>query len=62
MITNSSIFTDTIFGTSSGKTAAELTGKNSDTQEKYLNQTPESKMNYKIPTVPSNQGIAKDKK
>jgi len=61
MLTNSAIFTDTIFGISSGKTVAEIIEKNTSTQEEYLSQTNENKMNYKIPTIPSNQGIAKDK-
>lgn len=61
MITNSAIFTDSIFGTSSGNTASSIADKNVTTQEAYLNQFNENKMNYRIPTVPSNQGIAKDK-
>ena len=60
MDTNSAIFTDSIFGLSSGNTAIQISEKNTVTQEQYLNQTTESRMNYKIPVVPSNQAIAKD--
>jgi hypothetical protein len=60
MESNSVIFTESVFGLSSGNTAIQITEKNTVTQEQYLNQTTESRMNYRIPVVPSNQAIAKD--
>ena len=61
MSANSAIFTTTLFGNSSGATAAELTAKDRAVQEAYLATSSASSMKTKIPTVPSNQRIAKDK-
>jgi len=61
MTSNSSIFTNTLFGNSSGATAAELTAKDRTVQEAYLATSSASSMKTIIPTVPSNQRIAKDK-
>ena len=61
MSANSAIFTTTIFGNSSGATAEELAAKDRAVQEAYLATSSASSMKTKIPTVPSNQRIAKDK-
>jgi|TARA_R110000822_G_scaffold50126_1_gene131193 uncharacterized protein (UPF0128 family) len=57
---NSAIFSSTIFGNSSGKTAAELTAIDTETQEAYFKQGTSYKIESKVPSVPSNQRIAKD--
>ena len=61
MISNSKIFSTTLFGSSSGLTSAELTAKNTSTIETYLQQQGMNKLNNRIPSVPSNQGKARDK-
>lgn len=60
MISNSAIFTSTVFGTSSGLTVEELNQKNITTQELVYKEQVVSKMNNKKPIVPSNQRLAKD--
>jgi hypothetical protein len=61
MTSNSQIFTSSVFGKSSGKTAAELTEINTSTQEQYFQQFTGTSLKTKLPRVPSNQGIAKGK-
>jgi hypothetical protein len=61
MIANSEIFTSTVFGTSSGMTAKEMSDKNRTTQESFLAQNSASSLRTQMPRVPSNQRIAKDK-
>lgn len=61
MISNSQIFTTTVFGESSAMTAQELAQKNTATVEQYLRSYSDSNMRTKIPVVPSNQKIAKDR-
>ena len=61
MSSNSSVFTDTVFGTGSGQTAAQLTAQGLAVQEAYLATSSASSMNTQIPKVPSNQRVAKDK-
>lgn len=60
MESNSKIFTNTVFGTSSGMTAAEIAEKNTSTQETYLKSSTASSMNTTLPRVPSNQRKVKD--
>jgi hypothetical protein len=61
MDSNSKIFTETIFGVSSGSTAEVLASNDRNTQEKYLNSGALSSMSTRVPRVPSNQKIARDK-
>ena len=61
MISNSQIFTDNVFGVSSGKSAVDLSVNDTTTIEQAYQENPLVKMNVTQPTVPSNQGIAKDK-
>lgn len=61
MISNSAIFSSSIFGNSSGATAAELAAKEIETQKTYLTKASEATLRTKLPKVPSNQRIAKDK-
>jgi len=58
---NSKIFTDALFGTGTDMTASELAQKNLTTQQEYLASSSYSNLNTKLPVVPSNQRIAKDK-
>jgi hypothetical protein len=60
MTANSNIFSSTIFGKSSGKTAEEQASYNRLIQEKYLESTSTSSMGTTVPRVPSNQKIMKD--
>lgn len=60
MTANSNIFSSTIFGKSSGKTAEEQAAYNCQIQEKYLESTSTSTLGTTIPRVPSNQRIMKD--
>jgi hypothetical protein len=57
---NSKIFTTSIFGSGSDKGISELVEKNLETEEKYLSSSPISHMGTVLPTLPSNQKIAKD--
>jgi len=59
-ISNSSMFTSTIFGNSSGLTAADLTAKSREAQEAYLKQDTSNKIESVTVVVPSNQQVAKD--
>jgi hypothetical protein len=61
MESNSKIFSSSVFGNSSGVTAAELSENNRKTQEKYLGSSTASSLSTRLPRVPSNQRIAKDK-
>lgn len=61
MTSNSAIFTTTVFGNSSAMTAKELAENNRQTQEKFLLQRSSSNLGTKMPAVPTNQGIAKEK-
>jgi hypothetical protein len=61
MISNSKIFTTSVFGNSSSLTSEELAAKNTKTVQEYYGQYQLLKMNSVLPNVPSNQGIAKDK-
>jgi hypothetical protein len=56
---NSKIFTDTVFGVGSNRSAADLTEKNTATQETYLSSSSYSNMSTRLPRVPSNQRVAK---
>lgn len=60
MTSNSAIFTNTIFGTSSGLTAEEQAALDRSTQEKYLNSVSTSTLGTTVPRIPSNQKIMKD--
>jgi hypothetical protein len=60
MVANSKIFSTSMFGTSSGKNAEDLTKQDTDTQEIYLQAASASSMGTTIPRVPSNQKIMKD--
>jgi len=61
MKTNSAIFTTTIFGNSSGLTKEELVDKDTSTIETYLSNFSDSTLRTKVPIIPSNQRVAKDK-
>jgi len=61
MKTNSTIFTTTIFGNSSGLTKEELVDKDTSTIETYLSNFSDSTLRTKVPIIPSNQRVAKDK-
>jgi len=61
MTANSAIFSTTVYGDSSGQTANELATKAKQTKEQFLGTYPESNLRSTLPTVPSNQRIAKDK-
>lgn len=56
---NSKIFTDTVYGTSTDSTSADLTEKERTTQETYLSSSSYSNMSTRLPRVPSNQRVAK---
>lgn len=56
---NSKIFTDTVYGTTTNATATELTNKERTTQETYLSSSSYSNMSTQVPRVPSNQRVAK---
>ena len=60
MTSNSQIFTNTVFGKSSGLTQEELNQKNTETIELVYQERIISKMSNRQPTVPSNQQLAKD--
>jgi hypothetical protein len=60
MSSNSSIFTTTIFGNSSGSTAEEQASKNTKVQETFLLANSYNTTKTKLPRVPSNQGKAKE--
>lgn len=56
---NSKIFTDTVFGLSTNASSADLTKKETTTQETYLSSSSYSNMGTRVPRVPSNQRVAK---
>lgn len=60
MLSNSTIFTTNVFGTSSGKTQEDQCNTDRETQEKYLQSVSTSTMGTIVPKVPSNQQIMKD--
>tara|TARA_Y100000389_G_C17103383_1_gene337057 strand:- start:108 stop:296 length:189 start_codon:yes stop_codon:yes gene_type:complete len=57
---NSAIFSSSIFGNSSGNTAVDLSTVDTTTQEKYFAQGTAYKIENTVPSVPSNQHVAKD--
>jgi|TARA_R110000803_G_scaffold76700_2_gene141403 hypothetical protein len=59
-ISNSAIFSSSIFGESTSNTASELTSIDTTTQENYFAQGTAYKIESKLPSVPSNQRVAKD--
>ncbi len=58
---NSQIFTDKIFGLGTDATTADLVGKARSTQETYLESSTYSNLGTRLPRVPTNQRVAKDK-
>ena len=60
MTANSSIFTTSLFGSSSGLTAPEQAALDTATQETFLAKPSTSNMRTTIPPVPSNQRYMKD--
>lgn len=60
-IANSTIFTTTVFGNSSGLTAQEQANKNTQTVEQLYSEYPIVKMNTRGVVVPSNQRTIKGK-
>lgn len=58
---NSKIFTNAVFGTSTNLTAPELVENDRLTQEKYLSSSNFSNLGTRLPRVPSNQRVAKGK-
>lgn len=61
MISNSAIFTNTVYGVSSGDISANLAAKAKTTKEEYLGSYSGSNLRTIMPKVPSNQRVAKDK-
>lgn len=61
MTSNSSVFTTRIFGTGSGESQSSLVNKNRTTVEVIFQRQGLTKMNNRVPIIPSNQGKAKDK-
>jgi hypothetical protein len=61
MTSNSAVYTTRIFGTGSGESQTTLVDRNTSTLEVVFERQGLTKMNNKIPRVPSNQGKAKDK-
>ena len=62
MESNSKIFSSSVFGNSSGLTADQISENNRKTQEKYLGSSVASSLSTRLPRVPSNQRVARDKK
>ena len=60
MISNSLPLTTSIFGNSSGKTVETLNSVINNTTNNLLKQQVLTKLNVVLPTVPSNQRIAKE--
>ncbi len=58
---NSKIFTTSLFGTGTNDTSTNLSNKNLTTQQEYLGSSGISNLGTRLPQVPSNQRIAKDK-
>lgn len=58
---NSKIFSSSLFGTGTNETADTLTSVNLNTQQMYLASSGISNLGTKLPRVPSNQRIAKDR-
>jgi len=61
MTSNSAVYTTRIFGTGSGESQSTLIERNTSTLEVVFQRQGLTKMNNKLPQVPSNQGKAKDK-
>jgi hypothetical protein len=57
---NSSVYTEDVFGNSSGLTAEELANRTRELQEEILKQEKYTKIGKVRINPPSNQGIAKD--
>lgn len=60
MISNSAIFTTSV-AKNSGLTAEQLTTLGTNITAQYLNQSNASNMRTKLPSLPSDQRVAKDK-
>ena len=60
MISNSAIFTTEVVK-NSGQTASQLTTIGTNITVQYLNQSNASNMRTKLPSIPSDQRVAKDK-
>jgi hypothetical protein len=60
-ISNSKIFTTTVFGNSSGLSSQDQSNKNTETVEKLYSEYPITKMNTRGVVVPSNQRRVKGK-
>jgi hypothetical protein len=58
---NSKIFTTALFGTGANDTTGNLANKNLITQQEYLGSSGISHMGTRLPRIPSNQRVAKDK-
>lgn len=58
---NSKIFTTTLFGSGTNDTAGNLVSKNLITQQEYLGSSGVSHLGTRVPAVPSNQRVAKDR-
>jgi hypothetical protein len=56
---NSQIFSNTVFGLGTDMTTGELTAIDMAAKETYLASSSYSNLSTKLPTVPSNQRIAK---
>lgn len=60
MTANSTIFSTTLFGKSSGNSATEQAEIDTHTKEIFLAKTSTNNLRTKIPIVPSNQKYMKD--
>ena len=60
MFSNSKILTTSIFGSSSSDTSANLIQKNTSTIELIYKEQVVSKLNNRVPRIPSNQKKARD--
>ncbi len=58
---NSRIFTSAVFGTGTNDTAANIASKSLSTQQEYLSSSGISNIGTRLPTLPSNQRVAKDR-
>lgn len=58
---NSKIFTTSLFGTGTNDIAKNITNKNLSTQQEYLASSGISNLGTRLPRIPSNQRVAKDK-
>ena len=61
MLSNSEIFSSTVYGNTSGLTKEQLIELQNRTQELYFSDLSLTTLRTRLPIMPSNQKIAKDK-